>query len=94
MDPPNSPALTFLGLKFEPIRLADKAVLQDYLRRFPQKVSGYTFASLAAWAVPYGVHWTRVNDDCVLLCREIGPQGERHLQQPIGVMNPDCWNPC
>lgn len=85
--------LNFLGLHFTPVLLEDKDVLQDYLRRFPQKVSGYTYATLAAWAAPYGIHWSRVSDGCVVLCRQTGPQRQFHLQQPIGVMKPECWQP-
>lgn len=83
--------LYFLGLRFTPVRPEDKGVLQDYLRRFPQKVSGYTFATLAAWAEPHGIHWSRVSDGCLILCRQTGPQRHFHLQQPIGVMKPECW---
>ena len=91
MATPPDQGLVFLGLNFTPVRLEDKDVLQDYLRRFPQKVSGYTYATLAAWAKPYGIHWSRVSDGCVVMCRQTGPQRQFHLQQPIGVMKPDCW---
>jgi len=77
----------FLGLDFRPIRLEDKAVLQAHLRRFPQRISGYTFASLVAWAVPYRFEWTFMSDDCVLFCRPYGPSGELHLLQPLGVLD-------
>src|SRR5438045_2870215 len=77
----------FLGLDFEPIRLEHKNVLQEHLRRFPQRISGYTFASLAAWAEPYGLEWARAGDDCVIISRPYGPLAERHVLQPIGVMN-------
>lgn len=80
----------FLGLDFRPVRLEDKAVLQALLRRFPQRISGYTFASLAAWASPYGFEWTHMDDDCVLICRPYGERSELHLLQPLGVMNPAC----
>lgn len=77
----------FLGLDFRPIRLEDKAVLQAHLRRFPQRISGYTFASLVAWAVPYRFEWTWLTDDCVLFCRPFGAAGELHLLQPLGVLD-------
>lgn len=83
--------ITFLGQIFQPVRLADKVMLQDYLRRYPQRVSGYTFASLAAWSQPYGIMWSRLGPECVLLSR-IVPEanGERHLLQPIGVPTEAC----
>ena len=30
----------FLGHEFQPVRLEDAAVLKDYLRHYPQRVSG------------------------------------------------------
>jgi hypothetical protein len=81
----------FLGHRFQPVQLAAKAVLQDYLRRFPQRVSGYSFASLAAWAQPYGVMWAQVGPECLLLSRTLGHAGgERHLLQPIGQPTAVC----
>ena len=69
----------FLGLRFLPVSLGDKAVLRDYLLRYPQRISGYSFATLAAWAQPYGVSWARMGAECLLLSRTLGEQGERHL---------------
>jgi hypothetical protein len=81
----------FLGHHFEPVQLQDKSVLQDYLRRYPQRVSGYSFAPLAAWAEPYGVMWARVGPECLLLSRLMsGAEGTRHLLQPIGVPTAKC----
>ena len=80
----------FLGHHFQLVRLEDKAVMQDYLRRYPQRVSGYSFASLAAWAEPYGVMWSRVTPECLLLSRTLGEDGERHLLQPIGQPSIAC----
>ena len=78
------PGTMFLGHHFQPVRLADKAVMQDYLRRYPQRVSGYSFASLAAWAVPYGVMWSQVAPDRLLPSRQGGPDAARHVSHPPG----------
>jgi hypothetical protein len=80
----------FLGHHFQPIQLADKAMLQDYLRRYPQRVSGYSFATLAAWAAPYGIMWAQVGPECLLLSRTLGEPKERHLLQPIGLPSAGC----
>jgi len=80
----------FLGLEFRPVRLDDKAVLQAHLRRFPQRISGYTFASLVAWATAFGFEWARMSDECLLVSRPFGGLGERHLLQPLGVVSPGC----
>ena len=81
----------FLGHHFEPVRLEHKAMLQDYLRRHPQRVSGYSFASLAAWAHPFGVMWAQAGPECLLLSRIPNPRnGERHLLQTIGIPTATC----
>jgi hypothetical protein len=80
----------FLGRRFAPITLADKAELQAHLRRFPQRISGYTFASLFAWSGPYGFRWARSGPDCVWICRPHGPADERHLLQPLGPVDGPC----
>ncbi len=79
----------FLGHHFRPLTLADKAMLQDYLRRYPQHVSGYTFATLAAYAPVYGIEWSRVGPECLLLARRLD-DGARHLLQPIGKPTDAC----
>jgi hypothetical protein len=84
-------SVEFLGHRFQPVRLEEKVMLQDYLRRYPQRVSGYSFASLTAWARPYGVMWAQVGAECLLLSRMLGgANGERNLLQPIGVPTATC----
>jgi len=78
----------FLGHRFRPLTLADKDMLQDYLQRYPQHVSGYTFATLAAYAPIYGVAWSRVGPECLLLARRL--DGQLHLLQPIGKPTDAC----
>jgi hypothetical protein len=83
--------VNFLGYDFRPVKLEDKAVLQDYLRRYPQRVSGYSFASLAAWSEPYDLMWSRVGPECLLLSRALPHAGGRqHLLQPIGQPSEAC----
>ncbi|MFN7223055.1 MAG: hypothetical protein ACK4MS_03435 [Paracoccaceae bacterium] len=50
----------FLGHAFRPLVMADKVMLQDYLRRYPQHVSGYIFATPASYAPIYGILWSQV----------------------------------
>lgn len=80
----------FLGREFAPIRLEDRTFLDAHLRRFPQRISGYTFASLFAWSGPYGFRWARAGADCVWVCRPHGPAGELHLLQPLGPVDGPC----
>ncbi len=87
-----SPSTTFLGLHFEPVRLEHKNILTDYLNRFPQKIAGYSFASLIAWAETYGFLWAKLHEDCLLLARPYndGEKQRLHLLQPIGAMTNNC----
>jgi len=80
--------VAFLGHRFQPLTLADKDMLQDYLRRYPQHVSGYTFATLVAYAPIYGILWSRVGPECLLLARRLGD--DLHLLQPIGKPTDAC----
>lgn len=80
----------FLGYELKPLRLEDEVPLRALLRKFPQRISGYTFASLVAWAGPFGFEWAYANDDCVLIARPYGEANERHLLQPLGPMDPGC----
>lgn len=79
---------TFLGHAFRPLELADKDMLQDYLRRYPQHVSGYTFATLAAYAPIYDIMWSRVGPECLLLARKIVDQMQ--LLQSVGQPTDAC----
>ncbi|MFN4153835.1 MAG: DUF2156 domain-containing protein [Paracoccaceae bacterium] len=79
---------TFLGHAFRSLILEDKKMLQDYLRRYPKHVSGYTFATLAAYAPIYDIVWSRVGPECLLLARKIDDQ--MHLLQPIGQPTDAC----
>lgn len=89
-DAQHDDGAVFLGHRFQPVQLADKVLLQDYLRRYPQRVSGYSFAMLSAWAIPYGVMWARAGQECLLLSRTLGAPKERHLLQPIGEASAGC----
>ncbi|MFN3844259.1 MAG: DUF2156 domain-containing protein [Paracoccaceae bacterium] len=79
----------FLGHQFRPLTLPDREMLQVYLRRYPQHVSGYTFATLAAYAPIYGILWSQVGPECLLLARRLDDDN-LHLLQPIGQPTDAC----
>jgi uncharacterized protein len=82
---------TFLGQKFIPLSLENKDILRDYLERYPQKNTGYSFASLVAWAGPYQLEWTKPGSDCLIIRRPYGDDHKFQLLQPIGKLNEDCY---
>lgn len=76
---------SFLGLSFKGLELADQAFLEPILREHPQPLTGFTFASLAAWntSFHYAFHLDERRSRLVLSFGN-PKTGERHLLQPIG----------
>ncbi len=76
---------TFLGLTFKGLELADRPLLDPILREYPQPLTGFTFAALAAWnsSFHYAFHLDERHSRLVLSF-DNPRTGERHLLQPIG----------
>jgi hypothetical protein len=77
----------FLGLDFKPVEMRDRDVLHEFLCRHPQKISGYTFATLVSWTQNYNYEWAWFSKECPLVSRPYGPDGKRFLLQPIGELD-------
>lgn len=83
--------LPFLGREFRPVDLADHELLEGFFRRFPQPLSGYTFAAQFAWRVPFAHAWAVLDPD-TLLVTTIHPNDPRpgpNLLQPVGIFSPE-----
>jgi hypothetical protein len=80
---------SFLGMQFSPVRMSDCEVLSDFLTRYPQPLSGYTFASLATWNSFYQYTWKLVESETLLISCILEPENYRHLLQPVGRMSAD-----
>jgi hypothetical protein len=76
----------FLGLKFMPLKLEDRGALSDFLRKNPQRLTGYSFATLAAWRPFFHYEWSFAEPDLLLISCVLEPDPHRQLMQPIGVM--------
>ncbi len=77
------PCFTFQD--FKKIELQDQSSIQAFLRKFPQKISTYTFAHLLSWENIYKLEWLAVSDELLLIsCVPTNDDGKRHLLQPIG----------
>ena len=75
----------FLGLSFKALELSDRELVEPILRAHPQPLTGFTFASLAAWnsSFHYAFHLDEARARLVLSFGN--PRtNERHLLQPIG----------
>ena len=80
--------LSFLGSEFVPIKLEDRATLGEFLRKHPQRLTGYTFATLAAWRPLFQYEWSFAEPDLLLISCVLEPDPHRHLLQPVGQMSP------
>ncbi len=76
--------LSFLDLQFVPIKLEDRVALREFLRKYPQRLTGYTFASLAAWRPLFQYEWSFAEPDLLLISCVLEPGPHRHLLQPVG----------
>ncbi len=65
---------------FKPIELDDKAVLDDYLRRYPPLASEYTFTNLFAWKNAYHYALARYGEGLFIRKRD---GAEASLLQPL-----------
>jgi uncharacterized protein len=79
--------LSFLGFNFSPLDLEDGGNLTDFLKRYPQPLTGYTFATLAAWKPYFRYSWTFPEPECLLVSCSLEPDPNLHLMQPIGLLS-------
>jgi len=78
---------SFLGFKFSPVKLEDRGVLTEFLSKYPQRLTGYTFATLAAWCSYFRYEWTFAEPGLLLISCVLEPDSHRHLLQPVGPMS-------
>jgi uncharacterized protein len=76
---------SFLGFEFSPLRLEDRSTLTEFLSRHPQRLSGYSFATLAAWNSFFRYEWAFAESDLLLITCVLEPHSHRHLLQPVGT---------
>lgn len=77
---------SFLGLDFSDLKLEDQAFLSGFLARYPQPLTGYTFATLAAWKPYFHYRWALAEQETLLISCRLDPNPQIHLLQPIGIM--------
>jgi len=80
--------LSFLDSEFHPVKLEDRGILGEFLSKYPQRLTGYTFATLAAWRPFFHYEWLFAEPDLLLISCILEPDPHRHLLQPLGVMSP------
>ena len=78
---------SFLDVAFVPVELNHHQTLGEFLKRYPQPLSGYSMASLNAWSASYHYEWGFVESDTVLISCAPDFGSRRHLMQPLGPVS-------
>ena len=81
--------LSFLNVDFSPVELNQKQVLSEILKRYPQSLSGYTLATLAAWSPSFQYEWGFADPETLFISCLPPASSQRHLLQPVGVISPE-----
>jgi hypothetical protein len=80
---------SFLNFDFTPIELNHSGILEEFLKQYPQPLSGYTVATLTAWCPTYHYEWVFAEPETLLISCVPYPATERHLLQPVGSFAPE-----
>jgi uncharacterized protein len=80
---------SFLGFIFSPVRQEDVGLLTAFLKRYPQPLIGYTFATLEAWKQYYHYSWCQLAPETLLITCTLDSDSHQHhhLLQPIGQLS-------
>ncbi len=73
---------------FKKIELSDRLLLKSILSRFPQRISGFTFATLFSWNPVYQYEWASCGPETLLISCKPTPETARHFLQPVGNFEP------
>ncbi len=79
--------LNAFGKEFKPLQLSDRAELEPFLGRFPQPLSGYTFAGLFAWAEAFCYSYHRLSAEALLWACVYPCDNGMNLVQPMGRLS-------
>lgn len=79
--------INFLDRPFRPITLEYQQLLETHLKQYPQPLTGYTFASLFAWADVYQFYWHFLEPETLLISTQEKNNAARHLLQPVGAFS-------
>ena len=74
-------------VEFVPVGLNHHQTLGEFLKRYPQSLSGYTIAALVAWSPFYHYEWGYAGPDTLLISCTPDFGSTRHLLQPVGAVS-------
>jgi hypothetical protein len=79
----------FAGFEFSVLKLEDRGLLTEFLTKNPQRLTGYTFATLAAWSPFFRYEWAFADPGLLLISCFLDHDPHRHLLQPVGFLGPE-----
>jgi len=82
-------SFSFLGFDFSPVRPEDQEAVSNFLRKHPQPLSGYTYATLEAWKAFSSYDRRRGEMENLLIAYRPVPEEPPVLIQPVGEFPPD-----
>ena len=80
---------SFLNDEFIPVGLNHYRILSEFLRKYPQPLSGYTMATLTAWNPSYHYEWAFAEPETLLISYMPDVGTQRQLLQPVGPVSPN-----
>lgn len=81
--------ISYLNVDFVPVGLDHYITLNEFLNRYPQSLSGYTMATLAAWSPTYQYEWAFADPETLLISYKPLSGLQRNLLQPVGPLLPE-----
>ena len=80
---------SLLGFDFFPIRPEDQEVISNFLQRYPQPLSGYTYSTLEAWRAFSSYDRKQTSLETLLIAYRPDAEMPPILLQPMGDFSPD-----
>jgi hypothetical protein len=66
---------------FKELGIEDKAIFDEFFRRYPPKISEFTFTNLFMWRHYYNFKWATLNENVVIIA---SPEEKHYFFPPIG----------
>ena len=66
---------------FKELGIEDKAIFDEYFRKYPPTISEFTFTNLFMWRHYYNFKWAMLNENITIMA---SPEEESYFFPPIG----------
>jgi hypothetical protein len=66
---------------FKELGIEDKSIFDEYFKRYPPRISEFTFTNLFIWRHYYNFKWAMLNENIVMI---VSPEEKQYFFPPIG----------